>query len=696
MDREYYGNLPPESALTPTDMRKVFRASDFGRSVTEGARFGTLIQSAQAALREGTANIELNLQLGGGAEPLGPDSYGKEARQALREISKVNQVKFSATHAPTQVGNVSGFNPESGFSDQQRLFAVEEVKKAINFAADVAGGGAVVVHTGEYQRTMEGQAWNKNGEFLAYPEEPGRAIKYLVDSRTGQIQANIRKSQIYIEPRFVAAEKDGWGKGLDGQRVFVKKGDFITDEGLWIDASKPEELVHRKPVWNPETSSFETERLTWNDIEKRTKRYNDRYGEQGGKLLTPEEMAYRIQAENNILQSKGNALYYSRQYDTAMREKHEIKDALEYYQKLEKTIPKDKVWKFLDNDSRLRGRSLGRYSGDRERLPSDALKDAMIEVERNIRYIHEGAAAADARAREVQESLNFIKPMGDYAKQQSARSYAEIGIHAMHESKHPNVKRDIFAAPENIFPEMGYGSHPAELIELVQTARKEMAHLLTAKKIEDPHGHRDDKGNLIKVENPFYHGDISKKQAEELAEKHIKATFDTQHLSMWKKYFQPKFNEQVGRMETPDETDKRFNKWYRGQVDELAKSGILGHLHLVDSFGSGHQHLPAGQGIFPVVDAVKTLRAKGYKGEITSEGFGEAAYGQERIVTKVWEAFDSPIYGMGYGMGGGFGAPNYWHDVAQSYFGRIRPPNFVFGAYSPSNDWRLWTEVPLE
>ena len=195
------------------------------------------------------------------------------------------------------------------------------------------------------------------------------------------------------------------------------------------------------------------------------------------------------------------------------------------------------------------------------------------------------------------------------------------------------------------------------------------------------------------VKNPYYRG-MSKKEAEEYAKQHIKATFDTQHLGMWWKHFQPKEGETV------DQRKKRFDKWFMEQAKKLADSDVVGNVHLVDGMGGGHHHLPAGQGDLPVIDAMKALLKKGYDGNITSEGHGEGQLGDARQMTKVWEALGNRIH-SGYMAGGGpgfehLGASARWSDVSQSYFGQNQPPYFVFGNYSPSNDWSLWSQVPME
>jgi len=178
----------------------IYPMQNVGQSVTEGGRFGHFLQTATSAIRAGAGSIELATQMGGGAEAVGAESYGKETRQALRELARVNEVNITSIHSPTNIGNMSGFNPQqNSFSDEQRKIELEEVKKAIRFNADVAQGGAVVVHTGEFSRTMFDADWNQKGKwkkhFVGYQEEPERAVKHLVDDRTGRIITEVRINQ---------------------------------------------------------------------------------------------------------------------------------------------------------------------------------------------------------------------------------------------------------------------------------------------------------------------------------------------------------------------------------------------------------------------------------------------------------------------------------------------------------------------
>jgi hypothetical protein len=77
---------------------------------------------------------------------------------------------------------------------------------------------------------------------------------------------------------------------------------------------------------------------------------------------------------------------------------------------------------------------------------------------------------------------------------------------------------------------------------------------------------------------------------------------------------------------------------------------------------------------------------------MSSEAYGEDQMGADRILTQTWRAFGAPIYRSGFSIG----APGKFSEVHHSYFGEGQPPYFIYGAYSPSNDWTMWTQTPME
>lgn len=266
------------------------------------------------------------------------------------------------------------------------------------------------------------------------------------------------------------------------------------------------------------------------------------------------------------------------------------------------------------------------------------------------------------QAEEAKKKIKNITPVSKYAKDKSMDSYADLGIAAMDETlNNPKVKAPIHVGPELGWPH-AYGGHPKEFVELIKGARKRMAEKL--------------------VEERGMDSSQAKKQAEE----HIQGMLDTGHLGMWLEHFNP-------TMRYADRV-KEFNKWFMKQIDYLAGEKVIGGIQAVDSAGAAHGHLPAGQGIFPVVDAVRKLKEKGFKGYIVSEGHEEERFGEGRILLKTWQAFNAPIesrYGPGIEAGRGY------NNAHQAYFGKIASPRQMFGSYTPPfAEYKPWSEIPFE
>ncbi len=217
---------------------------------------------------------------------------------------------------------------------------------------------------------------------------------------------------------------------------------------------------------------------------------------------------------------------------------------------------------------------------------------------------------------------------------------------------------------ENLFPEQ-YGAHPEELMRLVKGSRKVM------------------KKKLQKL-------GMDKETANELAKKHITSTFDTGHLNVWRKYWDADPKKSV------EQNDEDFNKWSLAMVDKLSKEGIIGHLHLDDNYGYHDDHLAPGEGNTPIREMIKILKKNGYKGEMIVEpgaDFSTDASGFHSVL-KTWRHFGIPVYGHGSAAMAGRGRS--WEQVGYGWFGQQAPPYFTFGGYSPSEDWTLWSGVPLE
>ncbi len=305
----------------------------------------------------------------------------------------------------------------------------------------------------------------------------------------------------------------------------------------------------------------------------------------------------------------------------------------------------------------------------------------------------ESAAASLQNMKDLEERQRNYKPLNEYGLKLSVNSYAEMGIEAMRETqviKERGESSGLPWKPIHVGPEIGwpeyYGSHPDEFKDLIIKSREQMVNLITHKKIIDEKGKE--------VYSSYFDPNIKREEAEELAKTHIKGLFDTGHVGMWLANFKYENDPATGQKESEEHHISRFNDWFKKKVNELASDPreLVGGIQLVDSKSAAHGHLPPGEGIFPVLETAKIFKDKGYKGFVVSEGHEEERFGKGRIRTKLWQKAGAPV-GSGY-----FAAPMpmRWNHVAQGYFGKTYSPMFMFGSYAPSNEFKLWTEIPLE
>jgi hypothetical protein len=415
---------------------------------------------------------------------------------------------------------------------------------------------------------------------------------------------------------------------------YVKTRDGYRSTKELVDAG-------RKEYADPITGLPKLNMFTWQDFEDWAKLEN----------TTPEQKYMEVVMQNQIDLSKGQLAVYEQRMNQFRKEFEEAEKILKEGQIGGQPISQD-MREGLDRDAKTA-----------RRLYEES-RDSYLGTQQNME--------------EARQSISHLKPVEQFAPEKTALSYAEAGLYAMQESNQlraqGKLKKELYVGPEIGWPDY-YGGHPDEFIAIVRKSRDKMVDFLTKPKIVD-----EATGQEIK--SPYYDPRVSVKEAKELASKHIAGTFDTSHLGMWYKHFKPDLPE-AQRL-------KEFNRWYMDQVDKIANANVVGGIQVVDSHSGEHGHLPPGQGIFPVIEATKRFQEKGFKGFIVSEGHDEETFGQGRIRTKLWERMGGKI-GQGY-----FGQPAAWGHIAPSYFGKTYSPKFMFGSYVPSNDFRLWSEVPLE
>jgi sugar phosphate isomerase/epimerase len=708
---DYFNSMDPElyKGEGPVDLG----IADVGMSAPLGISAGN-VQGIYSKIRMGAGNIELAFPgaIRGQRQQQTPGMYGEDQRQAIREMGAVNEVKFT-THASYGIYGLAGFTGDNPynvwFQREQRKQAVDEIKRAIEFARDTAGGGSVVVHTGEVDRPLSEQPWNigPGGKpmFKGYEEEAEVTRVRVVDERSGQVH-QVRKNQRVARPRWLTSDIFGnagkWGVDTKGNRVFIRQGDYVDYEGKKIpfdDTFDPDK--GRVPVYNKDTGRFENELYDWNRILDETKKRNTWKAKVLGKEVeqlteeeryTPEEIYLRSTMETNEGHSRGWALQYGQRTDIELEHLGKLRKAREIWGKIEAGVPEEEMWRLKRKADEI----LGDLVPADMKNPTEIIDKRIKQVQKEIEFARQASASQELQAEDSAETQQYLVSADKYAVREATKSYAEAGIHAMDCTK--NQKNPLVITMENIFPER-YGGHPEELRKLIHRARDEMVKRLSSETIEDPSGRRYTReesqqigrpelfGKLRKVENPYFRN-MNEEEARKKAETHIKATLDTGHLNTWRKFWQddPKKSAQ--------ENDQAFQKWMLKEVEKLASEKLIGNVHLTDNFGYQDDHLAPGQGNTPNKDIVRILKKHGYDKAWTVEPGADASTDLSDFhgLMKTWRHFGSPIYGTGMRIG----APQTWTNVQYSYFGQNKPPYYVFGAYSPSNEWTLWSAMPME
>ncbi len=710
MDRGFYSDLNTDYFKEDIE-GPISSLSEIKPSVIEGKIGGGSFRDViEMALRRGARGAELNQLAEGEDQNVGSESYGKEVREDIKNLAKFNKFKITV-HSPTRVANLSGFTGDS-FSPYARETSLNEIKKSIDFAADISSdesapenGIAVVVHTGEFPRAVPFAGVNpkevfeidektgkikriKRSEFLAFENEIEKTPLYLVDEKTGRIIRSITIGDKIPTPEWTTAKEyyERIGKKVKWpleyyderlkRKVKLNPDDFVNEKGEL--ALTPDERIPSidengnvkvKTITLSEMLANRKKILDWLDrvekITEGTKQYNEikEIKEQLSKIR-PELFFVQESLLSEKRSLEGQAGYFSHNLNEIEKQINKIREVIHELEEIKEKVGEDtfkKLFKKKLQDPEL-ANLLNYRDFSEEKNVLDILRERERALIRNYKHLSEASMGYLQRAKEVEEMLKRLKPLDEFAKEKSADSIAELGIYAYQKTADKKLKKPIYIAPENVFPEMGYGSHPEELADLIRLSRQKMVDKLTK----------------------FYN--MSKKEAEKIAREHIKATLDTQHLSMWYRYFNPEGK----RFKNEEERKKAFIEWYKKQIEKLAKEGIIGHVHLVDGFGRAHTHLPAGEGEMPLKEAIEILKKHKVPFDIISEGYSE---GPIRQLTKVWREFDIPVSALGRA----YGSPLSWTDLEHSYFDKMDRTRYVVGDYVPDKEeWKMWSELPLE
>jgi len=345
--------------------------------------------------------------------------------------------------------------------------------------------------------------------------------------------------------------------------------------------------------------------------------------------------------EQQLRESEGQALRFSEGIDEIKKALQKIAVQRENEEKIWDATAESDRWRLMEPEPNRYARLAGEYipRKDALKLEEERLKQQLIGNQSTV-------ASALEQQKKILSEMNRFKPIEEVGIKKTADTLAKAGIKAMMETDlhKKELKEAIYIAPENLFPDF-YGSHADEMIRIVEESRKDMVKKLVAR-------------------------NYSESDAKQKAETHIRATLDTGHLNEWRQHFKG--------------SEKEFKKWYLDQVQKMVDKKILGHIHLTDNWGYDDEHLTPGQGNTPNKEVFKMLEKAGFKDFITEVG----SFNANTILPDTLAEFGSPVYALGRNMSMG--------RVRHGHFGYAAPSNYIVGAYAPSNEFRLWSEVPLE
>ena len=397
---------------------------------------GDPLQGLKGNIFVGASQVELGF-MGQGkgfrGQPTGwtPESVSAPEREAIRQLAKINEVTLS-THATPNVA-ISGIS-EQGFSEEQKERALFEVKKAIDFAADTAGGGPVVLHAQEFPRSIA--EYYKEERFKQYPGEEEKAIIPLVDQETGRLL------QLRRDVRVPEITRD-------------KEGNPIRDENNKLQA---------------EMKSFDSYQQEFNKLpESQKKIYDDSVAKYFySKFREAEKQRYEAESEF---------------YDERSRELEQKQRELEKYKTVVEKAENKAYATDIIPEQFLKDLPFEERKKLREN-PEEFFRSAIKNIENQKNRFIEGAEGYRKQAYSVEHEIEKISPIEKYGINQSAEAIGRAAMYGYELEKSKGLDRPITIVPENWTPEI-YGSHPQELKKLVQESRKSMAEQLVKEKNMD-------------------------------------------------------------------------------------------------------------------------------------------------------------------------------------------------------------------
>src|SRR3989338_8340420 len=246
-------------------------------------------------IRMGAGNIEIQFPgyRTGSRNAQTPEMLGEDQRQAIREMSMANEVKFT-THASFQLMGMMGRDERGNFSLYNATQDMFELKRAIDFQADM-GGGSVVIHSGEFERPMTDMylddqtgrinlARDSSGRLMfkqAHTQEMEAHFE-LLDDRTSAKIETVQKNRLVAHPVWNRAKEGYWGYDNsdkpqnEKQKVWINEKDYIDYDGRRI-LNPYDAREGRVPEFDSNKKEFKVTLKTFEKFAEEAQEYNRWY-----------------------------------------------------------------------------------------------------------------------------------------------------------------------------------------------------------------------------------------------------------------------------------------------------------------------------------------------------------------------------------------------------------------------------------
>jgi len=144
---DYFNAMDPETYGLDIDNKPDVQLgiNEIGMSVPMGISAQN-VAGIYSKIRMGAGSLEIQFPgyRVGNRNQQTPEMLGEDQRQALREMQMANEVRFN-THASFGLMGMMGRDERGNYSTQGAYQDLMELKRAIDFQADM-GGGSVVMH----------------------------------------------------------------------------------------------------------------------------------------------------------------------------------------------------------------------------------------------------------------------------------------------------------------------------------------------------------------------------------------------------------------------------------------------------------------------------------------------------------------------------------------------------------------------